>query len=405
MALFALLVAGCASVPHGAAPTPRPRIEGVLDLPATPVAHWNTLLVSFFASEQTPPPVAARELALLNGAMYAGYFEAGAEREDERLLALNEAARIMMRSLHRKYDQRADHSFQTLTELLPDQPAIKDAAKTLAQQVFAARVNDGAQQHRTFRPTGEAGHWAPTEPYFEDGLLYIWKDLPPMVLASAAQFRPPVPPEINTATFADERAEVQKYGRYETEDRTEYQTESAYFWADGKGTHTPPGTWTRIALDQAQATQMPEAQQLEMMYVLSLALFDASVSTWDAKYYYDYWRPIQAIRAEGNTEWQSLIEAPNFPEYPSGHSVFSGAAATVLAYYFPIIQPFEVQTLGSRVGARTYQAFEEIADEAAMSRLYGGIHFKSAIVEGVRQGENIAEYVIKNWKNVQMLER
>src|SRR5262249_1446336 len=140
--------------------------------------------------------------------------------------------------------------------------------------------------------------------------------------------------------------------------------------------------------------------------LLNMAMADAAICAWDAKYTYDFWRPVTAIRngdTDGNDatiadpSWSSFIVTPPFPDYVSGHSTFSGAASTVVAMFYGTNDvPFTVGSDGVAGATRSFQTFSAAATEAALSRLYGGIHYRSANEDGLAAGIAIGEWTVSN---------
>ena len=168
----------------------------------------------------------------------------------------------------------------------------------------------------------------------------------------------------------------------------------ALFWADGVGTETPPGHWNSIGQSIATAQGNTLEENARLFALLNIAMADAAICAWDAKYTFHFWRPVTAINfAEPGLNWMSFIVTPPFPEYVSGHSTFSGAAATVLPlFYSTEDMPF---TTGSDFLPGVYRSFPtclDAAEEAAVSRLYGGIHFRSANEDGLQAGISIGEW-------------
>ena len=154
---------------------------------------------------------------------------------------------------------------------------------------------------------------------------------------------------------------------------TEEKRRIANFWQDGLGTYTPPGHWNRFTNEFMVENKMNPLRSARTMAYLNMAVMDAGISCWDAKYYYHYPRPIQLIDG-----FKTIAGTPNFPSYTSGHSVFSAAASEVLAYIFP-----EKATL-----VRGW------AEEAAISRVYGGIHWTFDATVGTDQGREVAKFTI-----------
>jgi membrane-associated phospholipid phosphatase len=176
--------------------------------------------------------------------------------------------------------------------------------------------------------------------------------------------RPEPPPAYRGAAWQADADEVVRV----TEGLTDEQVRIARFWADGSGSETPAGHWARIALELIARDGLGIERAAEVLAFLSMAQADAFIACWDAKYAYWTGRPIALIKG-----FASTIITPNFPSYPSGHSVQSAASAVVLAYFFPE----DADVLLAR------------ADEAGLSRLYGGIHYRVDIEVGATMGQRI----------------
>ena len=181
--------------------------------------------------------------------------------------------------------------------------------------------------------------------------------------------RPPAPPLASSETFKKEIEEVLYYSENPTRERMRI----VHFWADGAGTSTPPGHWNAIACDDFVKERYSEVRWARNLALLNMAMFDAAICCWDAKYYYFNPRPSQV-----NPKIKTLTGVPNFPAYTSGHSTFSGSAATILGHILP-----------SR--AADYMS---MADEASKSRLYGAIHYRSDIEVGMTMGKTIGAKAI-----------
>jgi hypothetical protein len=264
----------------------------------------------------------------------------------------------------------------------------------VANQILAARTNDGSDA--IVPPPGGSGPgvWIPTPPAFLPYLLPQWGFVAPFGMSSSSQFRPPGPPSLDSEQYAADYNEVKELGAAVGSTRTEEQTQIALFWADGAGTETPPGHWNSIAQIIATAQDNALEENARLFALLNIAMADAAICAWDAKYTFHFWRPVTAINfAEPNLNWASFIVTPPFPDYVSGHSMFSGAAATVLALFYDTEDlPF---TAGSDFLPGVYRSFPtclDAAQEAAVSRLYGGIHFRSANEDGLQAGISIGEW-------------
>jgi hypothetical protein len=214
-----------------------------------------------------------------------------------------------------------------------------------------------------------------------------WRSLedpprPPMLAAfgavrgwmmSPADFiaeRPPAPPSTTSALMQQEVAEV----RRTVDNLTREQLAIAYKWSDGVGTYTPPGHWNHIAADALRSVAYSEVRTARVFALLNMAMHDAAVGCWETKFFYFNPRPAQL-----DPGLKTPLGVPNFPAYTSGHSTFSGAAATVLSYLFPAQSA----------------SFEAMRDEAAISRLYGGIHYRADIEAGKDHGQRIGGYTVR----------
>jgi membrane-associated phospholipid phosphatase len=226
-------------------------------------------------------------------------------------------------------------------------------------------------------------------------------------LADGAQFRPAGPPPLNSAQYAADLNLVKSLGAANSTNRTAEQTLIARFWSDFSYTVTPPGHWNQIAQNVATNNGLSVEQNARLFALLNIAMADAGIAVWDAKYIYNFWRPITAIQqadVDGNAEtiadveWTPLLTTPSFPEYVSGHSAFSAAAATVLARFFGADNvPFTVGSDSVSGVMRSYASFAAAAEEIGMSRIYGGIHFLSADLDALNLGRKIGEYVESNF--------
>jgi membrane-associated phospholipid phosphatase len=158
-----------------------------------------------------------------------------------------------------------------------------------------------------------------------------------------------------------------------SDNRTPEQLAIAQYWADGAGTATPPGHWCRIACDAICAHHMREERAASLLSRLARSMMDAGIAVWDAKYAYWLLRPSQADPAI-----TTPLGLPNFPSYTSGHAAFSGAAATILGAEFPDLE----------------SSLHAMANEAALSRVYGGIHYRFDSDAGLEQGRHAAESIM-----------
>jgi hypothetical protein len=282
-----------------------------------------------------------------------------------------------------------------------------------AKSIIAYAAEDGYKQTRGYRHTvaQAPGHWVPTPPAYMDAIEPFWFKLRPFVIDSCSQFTPPVPPAFSTSKESDFYNELMEV--YDlTNKLTDEQKEIASFWdcnpfvmhTTGHVMYatkkiTPGGHWlgiTGIATRKANADMMAT---LEAYTRVSVSLADGFISCWDEKYRSDRIRPETAINSLIDEQWVPLLQTPPFPEYPSGHSVVSNAAAVVLTDLFgPSFQYADSTEVAYGLPVRSFNSFEEAASEAAISRLYGGIHYMSAVVNGAEEGRQVGTYVVSKLK-------
>jgi hypothetical protein len=197
------------------------------------------------------------------------------------------------------------------------------------------------------------------------GQVRAWNMTPADVVAE----RPSAPPSTSSQQMTDELAEVKRT----VDHLTNAQLAIAQKWNDGAGTYSPPGHWNDVALEYVRDAHFSEVRAARVFALLNMAMHDAAVGCWEAKFHYFNPRPSQM-----DPSIKTQIGLPNFPSYPSGHSTFSAAAASVLSYLFPSGAP----------------AFEAMRDEAGISRLYGGIHYRSDIEAGKAHGARVAAHTL-----------
>lgn len=256
----------------------------------------------------------------------------------------------------------------------------------------------------------EPDTWKPTPPAYMDGIEPSWREIRPMVLDSAQQFVPPPPTPFDldeNSLFYKELMEV--YTALKSEDKEE-RLEIAQFWdCNPFVSHSvghvmyatkkisPGGHWIGITETAAKKAKSNIMESAEAYAQVSIALMDAFISCWDEKYRSNLIRPETVINTYIDEDWMPALQTPPFPEYTSGHSVISRAAAIALTDLygdnFSFTDSVEVEY---GLPARSYESFLHASSEAAVSRLYGGIHYRPAIDNGVEQGEKVGNFVIAN---------
>lgn len=288
--------------------------------------------------------------------------------------------------------------------LAPDVVARSEAfGRAVAAHIRAWSLDDGGAVIENmgfpyeYALTEGPAHWVPTNLVRQQQtpLLPNWGKNRTFAMPAGTTCPVPPPPDYSedpASAFYKEAMEV-----YEAKAAmTPEQTQIARSWSDDPMlSTTPPGHWISITRQILERDNAPLDVQVEAMAKLGVGLADAFIGCWDAKYKYDLVRPITYIRRVIDPKWEPLLNTPPFPEFPSGHSTQSGTAEVILTELFGENFAFEDITMApDGLKPRVFKSFHEAAEEAGMSRLYGGIHFRSAIVLGLEQGRCIAAYTV-----------
>jgi len=268
----------------------------------------------------------------------------------------------------------------------------------VAARVLASRADDGAPTAAQLLAIyhapceGQPGCFVPVPTPTSPSLAVTWGNQRTWVLNDVTQFYAEAPPALDSEKYLRDLAEVESVGYRFSTTRTATQTNIATFWAA-----TAFNIWNGVGRRMSAARGLSISENARLFALLNVATGDTYINTWHTKFNYNFWRPITAIHAGGNTSWLPLLAAtPPFPEYTSGHTSGSGSYAKVLADTFgdnpgvPILA-----TSPTNLGFNHYWAtFSEGVDEAIDARVYSGIHFRNSDVVGARLGAKIADYVV-----------
>uniref|UniRef100_UPI003CF3B8E5 Ig-like domain-containing protein n=1 Tax=Massilia sp. TSP1-1-2 TaxID=2804649 RepID=UPI003CF3B8E5 len=381
-----------------------------------PVLAWNAIALAAIKLDVSNPTVATRMLAIQSIAVY----DVLAAIEGTPAFLVKQSvtgpvsaeaavAQAAYRVLYQLYPGQRANFDAALATSLASVPA--GAAKTagialgnsIAEAVLAIRASDGYLDYATDDGTDELGKWRPTGPLYMVSQDPQWQDVTPFVLASSDQLRAPPPPSLDSAEYAASLEKTRALGAATGSTRTADQTQQAQFWADGGGSITPPGHWNQIAAQVAAAQGNSLSANARLMAELNVALADAAIACWDTKYTYDAWRPVTAIQQadlDGNAgttldaAWEPLLITPPHPEYVSGHSTFSAAAAGILNAAFGEHVSFSTTSSTLPGVTRNYTSFDQAAHEAGESRIYGGIHFEYSNLAGQEMGKQVGAAVL-----------
>jgi hypothetical protein len=273
--------------------------------------------------------------------------------------------------------------------------------QAVADAVLVWASTDGSAlfAHCSYTPPGGPGLWEPTPPAFTPTPLQpCWGQLRPFVLTSGEECAPPPPPAYSEDPASEFYAFALEVYRV-TLNLTEEQRTIAQYWADNAGaTGTPLGHWIAIVGQIARTQGLSLMAAAEAYARVGLAVADAFIGSWQTKYTYTLLRPVTYIQAVIDPTWLPLLVTPSFPSYTSGHAVQSGAAARVLTDMFGVVAFTDTLFLDHALvppqAPRTFTSFDEAAEEAAISRLYAGIHYSFDTNQGLAQGTCIGDVIV-----------
>jgi hypothetical protein len=271
----------------------------------------------------------------------------------------------------------------------------------VALEILAWREADGLNPPGApYLGSTAVGKWRPTPPAFARGLAPTMATTEPFVIESPWSFRSLGPPPLTSQEYADSVNEVKSVGADTSITRTADQTDAARFWFGNA-----LAIWNRIGAAASRARHLTLTENARLFALLTIAEADAIISCWDAKYFFELWRPITAIRladTDGNPDtapdptWTLLIATPPYPEYDSGHQSASRASATVLIAYFRDSAPVEALSDGLPGITRHWANFTAAADDAFMARIWAGIHFRFSMEDTQTRATQVAHYVLDN---------
>ncbi|HEX2866399.1 MAG TPA: phosphatase PAP2 family protein [Ignavibacteriales bacterium] len=354
------------------------------------IIRWNEIARHLVVKNNTNPPMASRAYALLSIAQYDALIAAWYNKD----LYLRESpsgpepcypceqtviASVSRRVLSYLFPKDADSinywaNQETAAQLYSGKSFRSDiiSGDSLGAIIATVFINYAMQDGHDAVWTGTIpegpGYWFSSLKPQQLPLLPMWGKVKPWLMRSLPPMAPP--PEFGSDHFKAALQEVKNF----SDNRTSEQLGIAEFWADGAGTSTPPGHWNQIASGYIKEADMTELKAARALTLMNMAIMDAGICCWHAKYKFWYIRPSQV-----DTTITTPVGLPNFPSYTSGHSSFSGAAQTVLSYLFP---------------GKASQC-KAMAEEAAISRLYGGIHYRFDSEMGLESGRAAGDLAVQ----------
>jgi hypothetical protein len=283
---------------------------------------------------------------------------------------------------------------------IPDGPVKEEGlavGEAVAGRIVSLRSTDGSDVDGTYVFGSGPGEYQRTPPTFGNPSLPAFGFVKPFVLKRGDQFRAEGPPSLSSDEWAADFNEVKRLGRVDSAERTAEQTEIALC-----GAEPPLPMWNRVARSESAQKQTGLVENARLFALLNLAMVDATIACWDSKYTYRFWRPVTAIpladtdgndATEADPAWTPLRATPLHPEYPSGHSCVSNAAAKVMTSFFGKHIAFSTATSTCPAGVvRSYDSFQALADEVGDSRIYIGFHFRSSIRDGAHLGRQVGHW-------------
>jgi hypothetical protein len=404
---------------------------------ANEVVQWNETTMKAIVANGQNNLVSTRTLAMVQVAVHdalnaisrrydAYYFEGPADPAASADAAVAAAAHTVLVGVVGSFGTPAqrvetlalvDQAYAASITRATDGPARNKGVavgRAAGAAILALRKDDGATRDVPYTPGMGPGRWRPhpnpvpanpaVAPDAARGYLPSnnpgWVNVTPFTLLSASQFWLPGPPALTSETYARDYNEVKSVGGKVSTVRTADQTQIARFWFEG------PGAWNTIARTVATTRGLDARDSARVLALMNLAMADAYIEGWKIRYVYDFWRPVTAIRegdsdgndaTVGDPTWDSHQNTPAVSDYPSTQSTFSAAAAVTLASALGGDQASFTVTSGKPFEgiARSFTSFSQAARESADSRVYAGIHFRSACEDGLALGRRVGERVAK----------
>jgi hypothetical protein len=391
----------------GAAPSAFANV--ITDWDEKAVAVVTPLMANFAA---TSPYMAQRMMGMVHAAMfdavnsierrYRPYLvQLPAERSTSEDAAAATAAAAVLATIDPKTADEMKVALATYLASIPDGTAKLDGVKlgeAVAARVVAARANDGCYAPDDYRPRTAPGVYVPTA----ITAASMWPNMKPFALATGSQFRPSPPISLESKEWATDFNELKDYGGKISPKRTAQQTETARFWL-----MAGPQAYHPFVRQLATAKQMSIDDSARFMTLVAVGLNDALIAVFDAKYHYNFWRPITAIRngdsdANPDTDleatWQPIDNTPMHPEYPCAHCILSGTVAGVVKAVFGTVDIPEIAVTSPTAPGVTHRWSNMTAftDEVANARIWAGFHYRFSTRVGTQMGYQIGDYVVKN---------
>jgi hypothetical protein len=384
------------------------------------VLDWNAHAAEAIVTvgRQVPPRALIR-LAMVHLAIYDAVnaiegvpFESygtvvTVERPASAAAAVAAAAHAVLVALFPTQAADLDVKYAESINALPDDISRVNGiavGRRAASAVVAMRARDGRDATVTYAPGSGPGVWVPTPPAFLVPQAPETAFVQPFALNAPWQFRPEPPLDLTSDEWARDYNEIRTLGRAIGSHRSAEQTDIALFWSDN-----PPLQWNRAWRALSVATGLGLADNARYFAMLTTTSADALIACWDAKFFYNFWRPVTAIRAgdadaNPNTApdpaWIGLVVTPNHPEYPAAHGCFSGASTETLTHFFgtdAVALSVDSNVPGLSNPVRTYAHFSDALTEVLEARIFGGMHYRHSTRIGATIGKQVSRFTTRHF--------
>ena len=382
-------------------------------LAAAPCVHADVVTdanakAAEIASRTPSTPIAVRQMAIVQVSVFEAANAITGRYPTSRVkltaapgasmdAAVAAATRTALLKLVPAQQAAIDADYQAALRSLPDGSAKSDGiavGEQAAAAVVAACANDGAVAPNTYRPHTTAGVYVPTM----SPAVPHWGKRRPWVMTSGDQFRPGPPPALTSDVWKRDLNEIKALGGKESTQRTPEQTAIAQFWEA-----TAPAVYWPVARSVATAPGRDVTDNARLLAVAAMAMDDALIAVFDAKYAFNFWRPVTAIRnAEGDARdpgWTPFIDTPMHPEYPCAHCIVSASLGAVLQAEIGAGPAPKLSSSSSTAGGavRTWNTVGDFTQEVAVARIYDGVHYRNSTEVGTAMGQKVGELVVKSF--------
>jgi hypothetical protein len=376
------------------------------------ISDWNENAIALGVIRNIGPPPAERIIAMTQLAMfdainsidrkYRPYLvQLPASPTTSKEAAAATAAGMVLAGVSPPAQAQMKSLLESYLAAIPDSAGKAEGVKlgeAVAAKMLEERANDGSHAPDAYRPRAMAGVYVPTAPTAAPQ----WPGVKPFALTSASQFRPAAPAALKSAQWATDYNEIKEFGGRASTKRSARQTEDAHFWlmTDGRGYYP-------VVRTLVEAKKLSLIDSARLYALAAVAREDALIAVFDAKYHYEFWRPVTAIRngdiddnpaTESDTAWQPIDATPMHPEYPCAHCISSASLVGVLETVFGTAEIPEV-SISSPTAPGVIHRWTNVrafSDEVSEARIFAGFHYRSSTLVGKEMGYKIGAYVVKN---------